>query len=281
VIEGASGEEFLTYMRRHVFDPIGMTHTVADYTDSIIPQRVGFYERNDDRGVVNAPYVDNSYKWAGGGFLSTPSDLVPFGFAHMSGDLLQPETVALLWTPQKTNAGESTDYGIGWFVATVGDVVAVAGHGGGSVGGTAGFELRPPRHVATAILGNLSQAPTGGMIVSLITEAFLEPEDLASTGAGPDITGSFSCVLTAGGEEVVSGTMRIGGAPVQYWGSFTWSNATVDRVIYSSSTAARTRFVTVDAGANLLDLQFTAIGDGELQGTWRSGGTGELACRRQ
>ncbi len=31
----------------------------------------------------NAPYVDNSYKWAGGGFLSNVQDLVKFGNAML------------------------------------------------------------------------------------------------------------------------------------------------------------------------------------------------------
>ncbi|MGD2136031.1 MAG: serine hydrolase domain-containing protein, partial [Gemmatimonadales bacterium] len=69
VVEGASGQPFLQYMREHVFGPLGMRHTVADHVDSIIPWRSGFYERRDDGAVLNAPYVDNSYKWAGGGFL--------------------------------------------------------------------------------------------------------------------------------------------------------------------------------------------------------------------
>ena len=29
--------------------------------------------------LENAPHVDNSYKWAGGGFLSTVGDLLKFG----------------------------------------------------------------------------------------------------------------------------------------------------------------------------------------------------------
>ena len=29
--------------------------------------------------LVNAPYTDTSYKWAGGGFLSTVEDLCKFG----------------------------------------------------------------------------------------------------------------------------------------------------------------------------------------------------------
>ncbi len=69
VVEGAAGESFLSYMQRQVFEPLGMEHTVADHTDSIIPQRTEFYNRDNNRRVLNAPFVDNSYKWAGGGFL--------------------------------------------------------------------------------------------------------------------------------------------------------------------------------------------------------------------
>lgn len=281
VVERASGQEFLSYMQQNVFDPLEMRHTVADHTDSIIAHRTRFYERNRDGHVVNAPYVDNSYKWAGGGFLSTPSDLVRFGFAHFGETLLRSETIAELWTPQVTNAGESTGYGIGWFLAMEGGVVVRAGHGGGSIGGTAGFETRPPQRAAAAILGNLTQAPTGGLIVALITEAFLEPEALASTGTGPDITGEFECVVMAGSQDTVRGTMTIGGVPAAYWGRITWNNDTVDRVIYSASSPGRTRLVTIDAGANLLELQFTDVDEAGLQGTWRSQGSGAVTCDRR
>ena len=40
-----------------------------------------YYSRNKDHKLVNAANVDNSYKWAGGGFLSTVIDLVSFGNA--------------------------------------------------------------------------------------------------------------------------------------------------------------------------------------------------------
>ena len=278
VIEGASGQNFLSYMRQNVFDPLGMQHTVADHPDSITPHRTRFYERNEDGGIVNAPYVDNSYKWAGGGFLSTPSDLVQFGFAHFGDELLRPETIAELWTPQHTNAGESTGYGIGWSVAVEGGTVVRAGHGGGSVGGTAGFETWPPDRAAVALLGNLSQAPTGGLVLTLVKEAFLDPQALAPAELGPSVTGAFACVVMAGEQEAVRGTMTLTGSPAQYWGSIAWSNNTVDRVIYSSSSAEQTRLVTIDDGANLLELRFTKIGDDTLAGTWRSRGGGTVTC---
>ncbi len=281
VIEGASGEEFLSYMQKNVFDPIGMTQTAADYTDSIIPHRTRFYERADDGMVLNAPYVDNSYKWAGGGFISTPSDLVRFGFAHFGEDLLASETIAEMWTPQSTNAGQSTGYGIGWAVAVDDGVVTQAGHGGGSVGGTTGFQTRPQQQAAVAIVGNMSQAPTGGLIVALITEAFLNPDAVASAGTGPDITGDYECVAVAGMEEVARATLSLRGSPTNYWGRLFWNNDTVDRVIYAASSSDQTRFVTVDGGANLMELRFTEIGEDGLQGAWRSRGRGGVNCSRQ
>jgi hypothetical protein len=72
--------------------------------------------------------------------------------------------------------------------------------------------------------------------------------------------------------------MTLTGSPAQYWGSIAWSNNTVDRVIYSSSSAEQTRLVTIDDGANLLELRFTKIGDDTLAGTWRSRGGGTVTC---
>ena len=41
------------------------------------------YVRNKKGKLVNTPYVDNCYKWAGGGFLSTSEDLIKFGNAML------------------------------------------------------------------------------------------------------------------------------------------------------------------------------------------------------
>src|SRR6266571_5210818 len=118
VVEGASGEQFLAYMSRHVFTPLGMTSTAPDKNDSLIPNRTRFYQRTGSGQFVPAPTVDNSYKWAGGGFLSTAEDLVRFGSAHLSPGYLKAATLELLFTPQHTTSGEPTPYGIGWFVGT-------------------------------------------------------------------------------------------------------------------------------------------------------------------
>lgn len=82
--------------------------------------------------MVNCPYVDVSYKWAGGGFLSAVGDLLLFGnallynykVAYLKGgaDLLsgflKPETAQALWAWWTRQVCWDKDglYAQGWLV---------------------------------------------------------------------------------------------------------------------------------------------------------------------
>jgi serine beta-lactamase-like protein LACTB, mitochondrial len=162
VVEGASGAPFLTYMSRHVFQPLGMNSTAPDKNDSLIPNRTRFYERTESGQFLLAPTVDNSYKWAGGGFLSTAEDLIRFGTAHLKPGYLKAATLELLFTPQHTTSGEATPYGIGWFVDTDTLGHRTVFHGGGSVGGTTVFGVDRDSRLVIALVTNVSNARLNG-----------------------------------------------------------------------------------------------------------------------
>jgi serine beta-lactamase-like protein LACTB, mitochondrial len=157
VIESASGENFLAYMQRHVFTPLGLVDTTADQNRSIVEERSRFYEREQDGTTDNAPYVDNSYKWAGGGFLSTSEDLVRFGSALLHPGFLSENSLHLLFTSQKTISGQETGYGMGWFVHKSKSGQRIYEHSGGSVGGTSQLIIYPDTGVVVALVTNLSQ----------------------------------------------------------------------------------------------------------------------------
>lgn len=157
VVEQAAGEEFLGYMTSKVFAPVGMRHTVPDRVEPLIEGRAAYY-RVEDRQLVNTPWVDNSNKWAGGGFLSTSEDLARFGSAHLTNDFLKPETIAMMWTAQTTSNGQSTGYGIGWSVDTDANGHDYIGHTGGSVGGTTVLRIYRDRGVVIALISNMSSA---------------------------------------------------------------------------------------------------------------------------
>lgn len=172
VIESASGENFLAYMQRHVFTPLGLVDTKPDQNRSIIEQRSRFYAREDDGTTDNAPYVDNSYKWAGGGFLSTPEDLVRFGSALLHPGFLPESSLQLLFTSQKTISGQETGYGMGWFIGRSKSGQRIYQHSGGSVGGTSQLIIYPDTGVVVALTTNLSQGLWKIQDVEAVAEPF-------------------------------------------------------------------------------------------------------------
>lgn len=160
VIESAAGEPFLDYMQKTVFDKLNMNNTQPEFMDKIIAHRGRYYVRTDD-GVVNAPFVDNSYKWAGGGFLSTSEDLITFAKAHLKPGHLKQETLDLLTTSQKLADGSETGYGIGWVTNTDKQGHHWIGHSGGAVGGTSKMVIYPDEDIIVVILTNISSAGFG------------------------------------------------------------------------------------------------------------------------
>lgn len=180
-IETISGEDYLSYMRFRVFQPLKMTHTSADYQDRDVADVVGFYFLFDDV-LIRAPQVNNSYKWAGGGFLSTPSDLVAFGNGLLDDKLLSSATRSLLWTPQKLASGEDNPqlYGMGFRIQSDASRQVHVSHGGSSVGGTTHLLILPQVRVVVAVTSNMSPLQTDFVISDLsrqLAESFL-PEAL-------------------------------------------------------------------------------------------------------
>jgi serine beta-lactamase-like protein LACTB, mitochondrial len=159
VMEGASGQQFLPYMSATVFTPLGLTNTIPDDVTRAIPERTRYYKTNGAGGFELEPDVDNSYKWASGGFLSTPEDLVRFGSAHLHAGFLTQASLDALFTSQKTPDGKETGYGIGWSVTKDKNGHLIWSHTGGAVGGTSILAIEPDSRVVIAMIVNLTDAP--------------------------------------------------------------------------------------------------------------------------
>lgn len=157
VIEGASKQAFLPFMKSEVFDPLGMSNTVPDWADQEIENRSKFYIWRNGTNV-EAPYVDNSYKWAGGGFIGTTEDMIRFGVAHLDYGFLDEETQKNLMFPQTLNDGKTTNYGMGWRGFKDNSTGYWVGHTGGSVGGTTMFLISKKHRMVIAYTINRSGA---------------------------------------------------------------------------------------------------------------------------
>jgi CubicO group peptidase (beta-lactamase class C family) len=154
VIEHASGTDFLNYMRQTVFEPLGMNQTEPEWSRTNIEHLTTFYIPLEDGNQV-APFVDNSYKWAGGGFVGTTEDLIRFGKAFFDDTFLPEQIQETLMTPLELESGESTEYGMGWRTLQ-NDGKIWLGHSGGSVGGSTMFLLNKEDRIIIAYAINRS-----------------------------------------------------------------------------------------------------------------------------
>jgi len=172
--QAAGGKLFPDLAQELVFEPLGMVHTVADRNEEIIPYRSRYYERtggertyrirqtswgDGERGVLlNAPYSDNSNKFASGGYLTTPEDLLKFGNAMMKPGFLKADTLRQLFTEQKTTDGKGTGYGMNWFIDKDKAGNPIYWHSGSSVGGNSMLILYPSQKVVLAMQTNLTDS---------------------------------------------------------------------------------------------------------------------------
>lgn len=172
VMEAAAKQEFLSYMEKNVFERLRMSSTRPDRASAADAQRTQFYEIDPQGKFVIAPAVDSSYKWAGGGFLSTSEDLVRFGSAHLQPGFLKKETLELMFTSQKTSDGKETGYGIGWSILKDAAGHRILMHTGSSIGGTSVLLVHPDSKIVVAMICNYGRSPFSKDAREAIAEFF-------------------------------------------------------------------------------------------------------------
>ena len=161
VMRSAADEPYPVFMQREVFEPMGMTHTVPDTAMYDLPDDLSTpYNKRSFETLRHAQPVDMSCTLAEGGYLTTPTDLVRFGFGMLDHVVLEPETVDMMWTSQTVNAGYQTGYGMGFSVQPRrlgyddGGTPTV-GHGGSTLGGRAALLILPETGMVVATMTNV------------------------------------------------------------------------------------------------------------------------------
>ena len=184
-IEHVTGDTLARFMRREIFEPLGMNDTAPDPTiEAVSPDRATSYFPRfaSDPRYGPDPMRELDYSCYSGAsmFVSTAGDLVRFALALNAGKLLKPETVQQLQTAQRLPSGAETGYGLGWDIETVtlsGKPTVVVGHDGELLGGTAAtLMVFRERNLVVAVVANTSYADTPGLAVK-IAEAFTDQQN--------------------------------------------------------------------------------------------------------
>ncbi len=173
-IETASGMSYRDYLQKNIFETAKMDSATIDDWFQIIPNRTRGYTRLSPQmharlpqglqaklrvgQVFNCELHDTSMKVPGGGLICSAIDLVKLGQSMLADRLIKSETKQLAWTPQNTNDGKATRYGLGWNIAQ--DGAKIVSHSGGQAG-TSTFLLIVPKHdIVVSVMCNMQGAPT-------------------------------------------------------------------------------------------------------------------------
>ena len=174
-MQEASGIPFEEYVGKKVLKPLEMNHTIAPWraNEPTFVYNVAQFYTKRAKSFKKAVEVNNDYKVAGGGFLSTSEDIARMGNAILEGKLLQKETYDELLSAQEVN-GASTYYGIGFQVSKDDKGRPFIGHVGNSVGAYTNFFAYPKEQLSIAILINCTDPKLQSQLDDIINNIHLD-----------------------------------------------------------------------------------------------------------
>lgn len=150
IIEGITRENYLDYMKKNIWQPIRLSNTCGDDNTTLIPNRSKFYDLTGQANDLG----DWSYKYSGGGLLSTTEDLVKLGNEILTGRYFDADAKAMLFEPQTTLNNEKTDYGLGWYIGVDKNGHRIWYHSGDSFSSSSHLIVYPDDNLVVAFLSN-------------------------------------------------------------------------------------------------------------------------------
>lgn len=165
IVEKVSGKNYYDYIRKHIYQPAGMTSSGSYWKTEEIPNMAIGYTRMDGSDLKsNYAFLPMRGSPAGGGY-STVEDLVRFARALLSHKLLNADYTDLITTGKIDTQG-STQYAYG-FEDHLENGVRWFGHSGGAPGINSTLRIYPKSGYIIAVMGNFD-SPAADRIAEFI-----------------------------------------------------------------------------------------------------------------
>ena len=208
IIERSSGTEFAAFMRREVFEPLGLPR-MAVVTGPIGGDTVAV--RYDEQGAP-IPWYDFDHRGASAVY-SSAHDLARFGMFHLGDGLADQRAIldrAALDTMHRATVrrAEHVGYGIGWQTFDADNGYVSLGHSGGMPGVATVFRIYPEADAVVVVLmngadndaGNRIAAAVGATLMPRMAERIRNaPSPAAATARfepGADLIGGWTGLIT-------------------------------------------------------------------------------------
>ncbi len=171
IIEKVSGETYGEYMRKHVFEPLGMSNTSFPHGFIDLPGSARGHTFDSASSLVPEAAVHSNLPYSAGGLYSTVGDMAKWDRSLRSGTLLSPESLSKMFTPYKDH------YGCGWFIDTLyGHQLAF--HGGGGGGFRSSFMRFVDEPFCVVVFGNNDAGSVDRIGNGLAAIAYGQPYDV-------------------------------------------------------------------------------------------------------
>jgi CubicO group peptidase (beta-lactamase class C family) len=119
LIEVGSGKSYPEFMRKRIFDPLGMVHTFSLPDPQRFEKPYLAHSYQADGKLYDSDPLDNLV--GSGSFYSSLEDLFLYDQALYGQTLVSQAGLAEAWTPGVLNDGEQTNYGFAWTIETYRD----------------------------------------------------------------------------------------------------------------------------------------------------------------
>lgn len=148
IIERVSGEDYASFLRKHIFEPLSMLDTGVGWLPNVIPQRASGYTAVGF-DAQEAEAFSGTALGGAGGMYSTGADLARWLIALHGGHLLKPESYTEMTT------ADADGFGYGLSVSTQYGLQDI-GHGGDVPGFHVSTEYFPARKTGIVVLTNVT-----------------------------------------------------------------------------------------------------------------------------
>jgi CubicO group peptidase (beta-lactamase class C family) len=114
IVERTSGEKYEDFLRKNIYEPLGMLHSGYDHPRIVLKDRASGYAT---RGVeiFNADYIEMDQPLGGGSMYSTVGDLLRWDQALYTEKLVSRKSLQQIFTPNETVYSATRPLDRGWY----------------------------------------------------------------------------------------------------------------------------------------------------------------------
>jgi len=153
IVEKVSGEPLVAFLKRRIFDPLGMTGVTEDDTKALSPPDAGHYTRYGLGPVVLADKEAPGWLFGAAELAMSPSDLARWNRAMIRRDLLKPASWEAMTTSVDLSSGVPAGYGLGVSIKVRDGDVSIS-HGGMLSGVLTSNTVWPAEKRAVSVIAN-------------------------------------------------------------------------------------------------------------------------------